>query len=266
MHFERSAHRADSRAAAFDRADQRSPGPGLAASCAHEPDGRQPVGRSRGGRRTERWPCISASSGWRSTRSIAAATPSCSPVPRSARASRPSARKHAPLPVLKPNEAMITDAAAMGLRVGLVATFPPTLDSMRPEFPAHVDLECALAEGALAALNAGDTQRHDALDLPGCTGAGSSRLRGDRARAVQHGALPIASGCANRIAGPDHRRQRSGRTQAAPGRGLVGAQDLASSSTDALQRSPQPRCASSSSRRPRLVGRPCSIDSAGSGA
>jgi Asp/Glu/hydantoin racemase len=73
------------------------------------------------------------------------------------------ARKHAPLPVLKPNEAMIADAAAMGLRVGLVATFPPTLDSMRPEFPAHVELECALAEGALAALNAGDTQRHDAL-------------------------------------------------------------------------------------------------------
>ncbi|HXC41386.1 MAG TPA: aspartate/glutamate racemase family protein [Burkholderiales bacterium] len=73
------------------------------------------------------------------------------------------ARKHAPLPVLKPNEAMITDAAAMGLRVGLLATFPPTLESMRPEFPADVELECALAEGALAALNAGETQRHDAL-------------------------------------------------------------------------------------------------------
>ncbi len=73
------------------------------------------------------------------------------------------ARKHAPLPVLKPNEAMIADAAAMGLRVGLVATFAPTLASMRPEFPATVALECALAEGALEALNAGDTARHDAL-------------------------------------------------------------------------------------------------------
>jgi Asp/Glu/hydantoin racemase len=73
------------------------------------------------------------------------------------------ARKHAPLPVLKPNEAMIADAAAMGLRVGLVATFPPTLDSMRPEFPAGVELRTALAEGALAALNAGELQRHDAL-------------------------------------------------------------------------------------------------------
>jgi aspartate/glutamate racemase len=73
------------------------------------------------------------------------------------------ARKHAPLPVLKPNEAMVADAAATGLRVGLVATFGPTLDSMRTEFPASVKLECALAEGALAALNAGDTRRHDDL-------------------------------------------------------------------------------------------------------
>jgi len=73
------------------------------------------------------------------------------------------ARKHAPLPVLKPNEAMITDAAATGLRVGLVASFAPTLESMRPEFPAEVELECALAAGALEALNAGDTARHDDL-------------------------------------------------------------------------------------------------------
>jgi Asp/Glu/hydantoin racemase len=73
------------------------------------------------------------------------------------------ARRHAPLPVLKPNEAMIADAAALGLRVGLVASFKPTIASMRPEFPAGIQLEWALAEGALAALDAGDGQRHDAL-------------------------------------------------------------------------------------------------------
>lgn len=73
------------------------------------------------------------------------------------------ARKHAPLPVLKPNEAMVADAAATGLRVGLVASFGPTLQSMPPEFPAGVELECALAGGALAALNAGDPQLHDDL-------------------------------------------------------------------------------------------------------
>ncbi len=73
------------------------------------------------------------------------------------------ARRHAPLPVLKPNEAMIEDAVATGARIGLIATFAPTLDSMRPEFPPGVSLETALAAGALEALNAGDTQRHDTL-------------------------------------------------------------------------------------------------------
>lgn len=73
------------------------------------------------------------------------------------------AQRHAAVPVLKPNEAMVADAAALGLRIGLIATFAPTLRSMPREFPAGVQLECVLAEGALAALNKGDAQRHDAL-------------------------------------------------------------------------------------------------------
>ena len=73
------------------------------------------------------------------------------------------ARRHAPLPVLKPNEAMVADAAAHGGAVGLIASFAPTLESMPPEFPPGTVLHTALAEGALAALNAGDGARHDAL-------------------------------------------------------------------------------------------------------
>lgn len=73
------------------------------------------------------------------------------------------AKQHALIPVLKPNEAMITDAAASGKRVGLVATFGPTLESMPPEFPSTVGLDCLLATGALDALNAGNPQAHDAL-------------------------------------------------------------------------------------------------------
>ena len=69
------------------------------------------------------------------------------------------AQRHAPRPVLKPNEAMIDDASASGLKVGLVATFAPTLRSMPPEFPQAPAL--ALAEGALAALDAGDAAGHD---------------------------------------------------------------------------------------------------------
>lgn len=73
------------------------------------------------------------------------------------------ARHHAPLPVLKPNEAMVADAVALGGVVGLVASFAPTLASMPPEFPPGTRLHTALAEGALAALNGGDGARHDAL-------------------------------------------------------------------------------------------------------
>jgi len=73
------------------------------------------------------------------------------------------ARQHAPLPVLKPNEAMVTDAVALGGPVGLIASFAPTLQSMPPEFPAGTVLHTALVAEALAALNAGDGARHDAL-------------------------------------------------------------------------------------------------------
>jgi len=71
------------------------------------------------------------------------------------------ARRHAGLPVLKPNEAMIDDAVASGLRIGLVATFEPTLRSMPSEFPAGCTLDFEWAEGALPALNADDTTGHD---------------------------------------------------------------------------------------------------------
>jgi aspartate/glutamate racemase len=73
------------------------------------------------------------------------------------------AATHSAIPVLKPNEAMIDDAAALDQRIGLVATFGPTLISMPPEFPQHVVLDTALADGALAALNAGDGALHDEL-------------------------------------------------------------------------------------------------------
>lgn len=73
------------------------------------------------------------------------------------------ARQHAPLPVLKPNEAMVVDAVALGGPIGLIASFAPTLQSMPPEFPAGTVLHTSLVAEALAALNAGDGARHDAL-------------------------------------------------------------------------------------------------------
>lgn len=77
------------------------------------------------------------------------------------------ARAFAPMPVLKPNEAMIEEAiahAGQHGRIGLLATFPPTLRSMPAEFAAtapHVTLVPQLADGALAALDRGDADAHD---------------------------------------------------------------------------------------------------------
>lgn len=74
------------------------------------------------------------------------------------------ARRHPDVPVLKPNEAMVDAAVALGpTRLGLIATFEPTLRSMPPEFPPAIALEPALAAGALEALNRGDAARHDEL-------------------------------------------------------------------------------------------------------
>ena len=73
------------------------------------------------------------------------------------------AREHAPMPVLKPNEAMIEQAAAQGCRIGLLATFVPTLASMPREFPPGIEIVPKLAEGAMAALDRGDRATHDRL-------------------------------------------------------------------------------------------------------
>jgi Asp/Glu/hydantoin racemase len=72
-------------------------------------------------------------------------------------------RELSPLPVLKPNEAMIEEAVASGGTIGLMATFAPTLASMPAEFPPDARVHTFLVEGALAALDRGDTETHDRL-------------------------------------------------------------------------------------------------------
>src|SRR6266481_8325983 len=60
------------------------------------------------------------------------------------------ARAQRPMPVLKPNEAMIEQAVGRARRIGLLSTFAPTLASMPSEFPTAVTLAPKLVEGALA--------------------------------------------------------------------------------------------------------------------
>lgn len=102
----------------------------------------------------------------------------------------------APMPVLKPNEAMIEEAVAIGGRVGLLASFAPTLVSMPPEFPRSVTLMPRLAEGAMAALDRGDFAAHDAAalaaarDLAGCDAIALAQFSLARAAA----AIAVATG------------------------------------------------------------------------
>jgi Asp/Glu/hydantoin racemase len=73
------------------------------------------------------------------------------------------AREHAPMPVLKPSEAMVEQAAARGHRIGLLSTFAPTLMSMPSEFPRSVEIVPKLVAGALDALDRGARTEHDRL-------------------------------------------------------------------------------------------------------
>ncbi len=67
------------------------------------------------------------------------------------------------MPVLKPNQAMVAEAVALGGRIGLIATFAPTLTSMVREFPQGTDLVPCLVAEALSALERRDLAEHDRL-------------------------------------------------------------------------------------------------------
>jgi len=111
------------------------------------------------------------------------------------------AREHALMPVLKPNQAMVAQAASLGCRIGLIASFAPTLTSMPAEFPAETDLRCDLVEDAMLALNAGETARHDALVVAaaerlanqGCAVIALAQFSMARARKLvaEHTGLPV---------------------------------------------------------------------------
>ena len=74
------------------------------------------------------------------------------------------------IPVLKPNEAMFEEAIRLGMTVGLLATFQPSIPSLEQEFMAmaavlgkDVILEAMWVPEAMEALTAGDAATHDRL-------------------------------------------------------------------------------------------------------
>jgi Asp/Glu/hydantoin racemase len=75
-----------------------------------------------------------------------------------------------PVPVLKPNEAMFREAIGRGQRIGMLATFAPSVLTMTEEFDqfvgeagAKAKLETIVVEGAMDALRKGDAARHNEL-------------------------------------------------------------------------------------------------------
>ena len=90
--------------------------------------------------------------------------------------------------MLKPNEAMVDEAArsrgtAAAHRAGRDVRADARVDA-RANFPSDLTVVPILAEGALAALDAGDGARHDCARRAGRV-AGVARRRRRRARAVQ---------------------------------------------------------------------------------
>ena len=81
-----------------------------------------------------------------------------------------AAKKAVSIPVLKPNEAMFDDALLAGDRLGLLATFGPSVASMESEFydlarrrNSTAGLESLLVPDAMAALVKGDAKSHNRL-------------------------------------------------------------------------------------------------------
>lgn len=101
----------------------------------------------------------------------------------------------ADVPVLKPNEAMFEQAIVNGGRIGMLATFGPSVGSMELEFRElaaargrDAEIFTLLVPEALSALRQGDADRHDALlaaavdRLPACSAIMLAHFSTSRAR------------------------------------------------------------------------------------
>jgi len=80
------------------------------------------------------------------------------------------AKRAVPIPVLKPNEAMFDDALARGRKLGMLATFAPSVQSMEQEFAtmaARRGIEATLrtfcVPNAMQVLREGRGDEHDRL-------------------------------------------------------------------------------------------------------
>jgi Asp/Glu/hydantoin racemase len=99
-----------------------------------------------------------------------------------------AARARPHMPVLKPNEAMFEAAFRHGRRIGMLATFQPSVASMEEEFyemaraGGHAaEIETVCVPDAIAALRQGDVFTHNRL-----VAAAARRLEGSDAILLAH--------------------------------------------------------------------------------
>ena len=75
-----------------------------------------------------------------------------------------------PIPVLKPNEAMFNEALTAGTRIGLLATFAPSVPALKSELEQmarrrhlKIAISTLTVPSALKALHAGQADEHDRI-------------------------------------------------------------------------------------------------------
>lgn len=97
------------------------------------------------------------------------------------------------IPVFKPNEAMFDQAFKTGRRIGMLATFIPSIGSMEDEFyaaaPEGATITTIFVEGAREASAAGNLSRHDKL-----ISEAAGRLPGVDAILLAHFSMSSAAG------------------------------------------------------------------------
>jgi len=116
-----------------------------------------------------------------------------------------AASRAVPIPVLKPNEAMLEETLDAGQRIGLLATFAPSIASVCGELNAlatargiRIDIKTRTVAGALEALQSGRANEHDALiaeaaaELSSCDALTLAQFSMARAAASVAAAVPNA--------------------------------------------------------------------------
>ena len=140
-----------------------------------------------------------------------------------------------PIPVLKPNEAMFEAALAQGSKIGMLATFGPSIPTMTDEFDEFVarsgkpaTLRTVLVPDAIDLLRKGDVETHNRLvaerapELADCDAIMLAHFSTSRAAAAVRAVVDHPRADGSRRGGGPHARPDRLTPRTRQGRGLAG--------------------------------------------